>query len=108
MTGPNARPTGTTTAPGSTPRVPAGRSATARPIRRSSAQAPRTGAAPTACRVATLAAAPRFATVGQAEAAGYVADPHNPLIAYKRYRADIPGLDEPCPDTTGYVPPVRP
>jgi len=26
---------------------------------------------------------------------------YNPLVAYEPYRADVPGLDDPCPDTTG-------
>ena len=29
----------------------------------------------------------------------------NPLVAYERYRADIPGIDEPCPDTAGFAAP---
>ena len=28
---------------------------------------------------------------------------YNPLVSYVHYRPDIPDLDEPCPDTTGYV-----
>lgn len=28
---------------------------------------------------------------------------HNPLLAYERYRPDIPGVDEPCADTAGYA-----
>jgi hypothetical protein len=28
---------------------------------------------------------------------------HNPLLAYERYRPDIPGVDEPCEDTVGYA-----
>jgi len=28
----------------------------------------------------------------------------NPLVSYEPYRPDIPGVDEPCPDTAGYTP----
>jgi hypothetical protein len=28
----------------------------------------------------------------------------NPLVVFEPYRADVPGIDEPCPDTAGYAP----
>jgi len=30
---------------------------------------------------------------------------HNPLIVYEPYKPDVAGVDEPCPDTAGYVAP---